>query len=310
MAYQFLITANEVAKEAGLRLDLPFNFCKDHVHILAMFCDPWESIGRHLGLNDAIINGIKEDSSTAEKRRTVMLQLWKEKFAHKATYRVLIQALIDCGRAQQALELCQKIKELRPSSESDGASYQSPITANVVAEEAGLCLDSPYFRKDHVHILAMFCDPWENIGYHLGLDDAIINIIKEDNSTTEKRRTVMLQLWKEKFAHKATYRVLIQALIDCGRSQQALELCHKIKELQPASESDGASYQSPITANEVAEEAGLCLDLPFCKDHVHILAMFCDPWDSIGCHLGLNDTIINSIKEDNSTAEKRRTATL
>ena len=48
-------------------------------------------------------------------------------------------------------------------------------------------------------------------------------------------------MWKEKFAHKATYRLIIQALIDCGRTQQALELCHKIKELQPASESDGAS---------------------------------------------------------------------
>ena len=122
-------------------------------------------------------------------------------------------------------------------------AYQSPFTANELAKEAGLssdCLKLP-FRKDHAHVLAKFCDPWESIGYHLGLDDAIINGIKEDNSTAEKRRTAMLQLWKEKFAHKATYRVLIQALIESGRAQQALELCCKIKELQPASESDGAS---------------------------------------------------------------------
>ena len=123
MAYQSPITANELAEEAELSSDcLKLPFCKDHAHVLAEFCDLWESIGHHLGLNDAIINGIKEDNSTAEKRRTAMLQLWKERFAHKATYRVLIQALIDSGRAQQALELCHKIKELRPASESDGAS--------------------------------------------------------------------------------------------------------------------------------------------------------------------------------------------
>jgi hypothetical protein len=121
---------------------------------------------------------------------------------------------------------------------------QSPITANELAEEAGLslnCLDLK-FRMDHdPHKLAKFCDPWENIGYHLHLDSATISSIKEDNSTAEKRRIATLQSWKQKFAHRATYRVLIQALIESGRAQQALDLCYKIKELRPASERDGAS---------------------------------------------------------------------
>ena len=54
---------------------------------------------------------------------------------------------------------------------------QSPITIEELAEKAGLsleCLDLP-FHKNHAHILAKFCDPWENIGYHLGLDDVVIN---------------------------------------------------------------------------------------------------------------------------------------
>jgi hypothetical protein len=123
---------------------------------------------------------------------------------------------------------------------------QSPITAKELAEEARLSLerlDLP-FRKDDAHMLAEFCDPWENIGYHLCLNDATINDIKEDNSTAEKRRIATLQRWKERLAHRATYRVLIQALIKSGRAQKALEVCIKIKELRPASESDGTSVTS------------------------------------------------------------------
>ena len=123
---------------------------------------------------------------------------------------------------------------------------QSPITIEELAEKARLsleCLDLP-FHKDHAHILAEFCDPWENIGYYLHLNNAIINGIKEDNSTAEKRRVATLQLWKQKYAHRATYQVLVEALIESGRTQQALELCIKIKELWPASESDGTSVTS------------------------------------------------------------------
>ena len=140
-----------------------------------------------------------------------------------------------------------------PASIEAGTEYdlkmaaRSPaITIKELAEKAGLsleCLDLP-FHKNHAHILARFCDPWDSIGYHLGLDDVIINGIKEDNFTAEKRRIATLQSWKEISAHRATYRVLIQALIESERAQKALDLCRKIKELQTASESDGTSITS------------------------------------------------------------------
>jgi hypothetical protein len=126
-------------------------------------------------------------------------------------------------------------------------AHQSPITAKELAKEAGLslkCLDLKFRMDRDLHILAEFCDPWENIGHRIHLDSATINRIREDNSTTEKRRVATLESWKQKFAFKATYRVLVQALIENGRAQTALDLCTKIKELRPASESDGASVTS------------------------------------------------------------------
>ena len=124
MADQSPITADELAKEVGLSLQcLKLKFREEHAHLLAEFCDPWEEIGLHLKLTKSNISSIKEDNATTEKRRIATLQKWKERFAHRATYRVLIKALIQSEHAQQALKLCQKIKhEVRPASESDGAS--------------------------------------------------------------------------------------------------------------------------------------------------------------------------------------------
>ena len=118
MADQSPITAEELAKKASLSLDcLNLAFCKDHAHVLAEFCDPWENIGYRLHLKEAIINGIKEDKHTSEMRRIATLQSWKEEFAHRATYRDLVQALIESKCAQKALDLCIKIKELHPALE-------------------------------------------------------------------------------------------------------------------------------------------------------------------------------------------------
>ena len=104
------------------------------------------------------------------------------------------------------------------------------ITAKELAEEAGLpiqCLDK-IFHEENAHLLAEFCHPWENISYHLKLTKVDISTIKNDKETTELR-IAMLETWSEKFAHKATYRVLIEALIQSKHAKQALNLCRKIK---------------------------------------------------------------------------------
>ena len=108
-----------------------------------------------------------------------------------------------------------------------------------MAKEAEIPLEylNKPFYKEHTHHLAEFCDPWENIGYFLKLTKSNISAIKEDHSSsTEKQRIAMLQKWKEKFAHKATYRVLVEALIQSEHAEQALELCQKLKhEMQATS---------------------------------------------------------------------------
>ena len=92
---------------------------------------------------------------------------------------------------------------------------EPPITAKDLAEKTGLpiqCLDK-MFCEEYTHLLAEFCHPWENISYHLKLTRVEIEDIKNDKENTELRRIGMLQKWSNKNAHRATYRVLIEALI-------------------------------------------------------------------------------------------------
>ena len=110
-----------------------------------------------------------------------------------------------------------------------------PITVKELADEVGLPLQSldKAFREEHIHLLAEFCDPWELTGYHLKLTKVDISTIRNDNETTPLKRIATLGTWSEKFAHKATYRVLVEALILSKHAKQALKLCEKLHSIAP-----------------------------------------------------------------------------
>ena len=144
MASQSPVTAEELATEVGLPLEfLDRSFDEKYVHLLSGFCDRWESIGYGLQLTKSDISGVKDDSPDTEVRRIMMLQTWKERFAHKATYRALIEALLQSGRAQQALDMCRKIEyELTKAStpsdhgESDGKVFIMPNDPSLIEKKS------------------------------------------------------------------------------------------------------------------------------------------------------------------------------
>ena len=99
-------TVEELAGKAGLpSYYLDREFCEEHAPLLAEYCDPWETIGYHLRLTKSHISTIKGDHPTTDMQRIATLKKWMEKFAHKATYRILIKALIRSEHVQQALNL-------------------------------------------------------------------------------------------------------------------------------------------------------------------------------------------------------------
>ena len=53
------------------------------------------------------------DGNNEEERRYKSLQTWKRKFAFKAVYKRLIEALLECGRVDHAEEVCKLLAPQR-----------------------------------------------------------------------------------------------------------------------------------------------------------------------------------------------------
>ena len=125
------------------------------------------------------------------------------------------------------------------------------ITVKDLAEEADLplqCLNKT-FREEDAHLLAEFCHPWKSIAYRLKLTKVEIGTIENDNGTTELKQIATLETWSEKYAHKATYRVLIEAFIQSKCAKQALNLCKKIYREMPAITADHDSVSGDMCVN-------------------------------------------------------------
>ena len=111
----------------------------------------------------------------------------------------------------------------------DVASYKT-ITIEDVANQASISLDtlldecSPTVLLD----LAKYCVDWQLVGKRLGLPDADITAIDNDNTTEDRKRVGVLEKWKDRCAFRATYHVFIEALLSQGMSQAAVEACKVI----------------------------------------------------------------------------------
>ena len=105
------LSIEEVADRAGTGLDILSKPCSVAVLVdLAKFCVDWRLIGRRVGLIEADLTAVNGDNRTVEEKRVGMLEKWMNKFAFKATYRALIEALLAEGRSADAIEACKVIK--------------------------------------------------------------------------------------------------------------------------------------------------------------------------------------------------------
>ena len=105
------LTLLDVATQAGIKsLDILNQECCQEVLLsLAKHCVGWQLIGFHLKLTDSDITAVDGDNRTVDEKRAGMLRRWKEQFAFKATYLVLIKAMLACGRTSDAVNACKAI---------------------------------------------------------------------------------------------------------------------------------------------------------------------------------------------------------
>ena len=104
------VSIQEVIAKAGISMDVLEQECSSGMlPNLANFCVDWKLVGFHLKLTRAEIAAIDGDNRTVDEKRIGVLVKWREKFAFKATYRVLIQGLLDCERMSDAVDVCKAV---------------------------------------------------------------------------------------------------------------------------------------------------------------------------------------------------------
>ena len=105
------ITLDDCIEHFDLAAEVLDAKCSDeHILDVSRFLD-WRGVARYLKLSDSEVGAVDSDGRDEQDKRRKTLQNWKSKFAFKATYRNLIQALLDSGRADHAEEVCKLLKK-------------------------------------------------------------------------------------------------------------------------------------------------------------------------------------------------------
>ena len=103
-------TVDDLVRKAGVK-NIDQECTNDDFLALSDLCDPWKLVGSHLRLSQSQLSAISEENKSTALKRLTVLQRWKESFAFKATYRVLVAALLSCGKADQALKVCKVLAQ-------------------------------------------------------------------------------------------------------------------------------------------------------------------------------------------------------
>ena len=74
--------------------------------------------------------------------------------------------------------------------------------------------------------LTEYCKLWKSIGYKLGLEDVVLDMIQSDCPTQRERFTAVLQKWLELDA-KPTWNTLELAITNARREELSLEALQK-----------------------------------------------------------------------------------
>lgn len=84
---------------------------EEHLKQVSIIIDDHEIVGPEMGLTEAEITAINCDGNTQDQRNLEMLKIWKRKYHWNATYRMLIEALLKCSRADHAQRVCELLAE-------------------------------------------------------------------------------------------------------------------------------------------------------------------------------------------------------
>lgn len=116
------VTLEDCVKQFGISVELlEATVSADHIRDVSKFWD-WRRVAPQL-IGDSEVEEVDLDEKTEQEKRHRSLQRWQRKFAFKATYQKLIDALLESGRADHAEEVCKMLTSLAPQKGEYTISY-------------------------------------------------------------------------------------------------------------------------------------------------------------------------------------------
>ena len=105
-------------------------------------------------------------------------------------------------------------------------------------EVTDCCLNQEVRESDYWKISG-YLSQWKLIAPQLKVTEAEVEAIEGDNSSEERRRVGFLKVWKQKNSFKATYKLLVSALLSIQRTEDARAVCQLLKSEQTWGHSQG-----------------------------------------------------------------------
>ena len=132
-----------------------------HLDEVAQFCLDWRKLTSHLKMQTSIVADIERDHVKQEERRCEFFRTWKQQNGFDATYKILIGALLERERRDDAERVCKLLKTsltqhapVTPPQPSEQApvtppqpSEQAPVTPPQPSEQAPVTLPEPSEQK-------------------------------------------------------------------------------------------------------------------------------------------------------------------
>ena len=102
------ITLEDLLKEVGVHSQkLNDSISDDHLREIALFLTSWQTVASKLCLSEIDQDAIEREGKDEEDKKRKVLQKWKGKYAFKATYRKLVEALLSLAKADMAEKVCR-----------------------------------------------------------------------------------------------------------------------------------------------------------------------------------------------------------
>lgn len=99
----FDILRSHVLSELDMSIPVPYEL----LVFISESMNNWRDIAPYLGLQAVDREDIMENGTTAQERRLLMLEKWREKLGNTSTFFNLVKGFLDAGRRDLADQVCE-----------------------------------------------------------------------------------------------------------------------------------------------------------------------------------------------------------